>query len=36
MIALAALFDAVADPDGYVATWRDGEIYIERVSPALK
>ena len=29
MFALAALFDAAADADGYTATWRDGEIYIE-------
>lgn len=31
MTALALLIDAAAAPDGYLVTWRDGEIYIEPV-----
>ena len=29
MNTLAMIFDAVASPDSYVATWRNGEVYIE-------
>jgi hypothetical protein len=30
MITLALMVDAASTPDGYIATWRGGEIYIEQ------
>lgn len=35
MTTLAIIFDAVASPDSYIATWRNGEIYIEAIEPAV-
>ncbi len=29
MTTLATLFDAVSTPENYIATFRDGEIFIE-------
>ncbi len=28
MTTLALIFDVAADPDSYIATWRNGEIFI--------
>lgn len=35
MTTLAIIFDVVAAPDAYIATWRNGEIYIEALEPAV-
>ena len=36
MTILTAIFDAVSAPESYVATWRDGEIYIEPAAASFR
>ena len=35
MIALAMIFNAAENADRYVATWREGEIFIEPIGSFL-